>query len=87
MPISAVPDTRSVAGGAVLDIFRRELRDPALVVESEMETGSIDGWDSFANVEILLACETHWGIHFTASEIDGIRSFGDLVRAVEAKLA
>jgi len=52
----------------------------------EMETGSVDGWDSFANVEILLACEARWGIQFSASEIDRIRSFGDLVCAVGAKV-
>ena len=70
----------------VLEIFRRELRDPALEMRPEMETGSVDGWDSFANVEILLACEARWGIQFSASEIDRIRSFGDLVCAVGAKV-
>lgn len=70
----------------VLEIFRRELRNPALDMRPEMETGSVDGWDSFANVEILLACEDRWSIRFSASEIDRIRSFGDLVRAVGAKV-
>jgi acyl carrier protein len=81
-----VPPDSGRIQAEVLEIFRRELRNPALEMRPEMETGSVDGWDSFANVEILLACEAQWGIQFSAAEIDRIRSFGDLVRAVGAKV-
>jgi acyl carrier protein len=71
---------------AVQAIFREQLRDPSLELRPEMETGALEGWDSFANVEILLACEARWGFTFAVAEIDGIRSVGDLARTIEAKL-
>ena len=82
---------RVVTGSAVLrelqEIFRSQLGDPAIELSRELETGSLEGWDSFANVEILLECEAHWKLRFTASEIDSLRSIGDLVSAIEVKLA
>lgn len=71
----------------VQEIFRAQLNDPAIELRPEMRTGALDGWDSFANVEILLACEEKWNIRFKAAEIDELRSVGDLVRAIEAKVA
>jgi acyl carrier protein len=69
------------------EIFRQQLGNPAIELSLEMETGSLDTWDSFANVEILLECELRWSIRFTAAEIDSLRSVGDLVRAIEVKVA
>jgi acyl carrier protein len=71
---------------AVHAIFRDQLGDAASALRPEMQTGALDGWDSFANVEILLACEARWGFTFAVAEIDAIRSVGDLVRTIEAKL-
>jgi acyl carrier protein len=52
-----------------------------------MKTGDIPGWDSFKNVEILLACENKFNIRFRSKEIDSMRTVGDLVAAIELKLA
>jgi acyl carrier protein len=71
---------------AVQEIFREQLADHTLVLDAAMETGALEGWDSFANVEILLACEARWGFTLAAAEIDGIRSVGNLVRAIEARV-
>ena len=70
---------------ALQDIFRDVLRDPGFVPMPEMETGAHPGWDSIANVEILIRCEERWDFEFGTSEIDVIRSFGDLTRAVAAR--
>jgi acyl carrier protein len=78
--------SRSEVMDAVQAIFREQLGDPALDLYPSMETGALEGWDSFANVEILLACEARWGFTLGVAEIDGIRSVGDLVRTIEAKL-
>jgi acyl carrier protein len=50
-----------------------------------MVTGDLPGWDSFKNVEILLACETAFGIQFRSKEIDLIRSVGDLMMMCQTK--
>jgi acyl carrier protein len=67
-------------------IFRRVLRSPNLMLTRDMITGSHPNWDSLANVEILLSCETHWRFEFDMSEIDAIRSFGDLNDVIAARI-
>jgi acyl carrier protein len=67
-------------------IFRRALRTPDLVLTRDMVTGSHPNWDSLANVEILLGCEAHWHFEFDMSEIDAIRSFGDLHDVIVARI-
>lgn len=72
--------------GALQGIFRSLLGNPGIELHPDMKTGELDGWDSFANVEILLACEARWDFRFSAVEIDRVRSVGDLARAIGAKL-
>lgn len=67
-------------------LFRRVLRTPDLALTRDMVTGAHPRWDSFANVEILLGCEERWGFEFDTSEIDSIRSFGDLQDAIVARI-
>lgn len=67
-------------------LFRRVLVAPDLPLHDAMETGAHPNWNSIANVEILIGCEEIWGFEFATSEIDRIRTFGDLVDAVAAKL-
>jgi acyl carrier protein len=52
-----------------------------------MVTGDIPGWDSFKNVEILMACETKFDIRFRSKEINTINSIGDLITMCNQKLA
>jgi acyl carrier protein len=56
-------------------------------VRPEMKTGDLPGWDSFKNVELLMACEELWGFQFSSREIDGMRTLGDVAACIEQKLA
>lgn len=47
--------------------------------------GGLEGWDSFKNVEILIACEDNFNIRFSSQEIDSIASIGSLVQLIEKK--
>ena len=69
----------------ILEVFRKVFNDPNLMISSSMVTGDLPGWDSFKNVEILLACEADLGIRFRSKEMDAIESIGDLIEACEAK--
>jgi len=74
------------AAQGVLEIFQSAFNSPSLKINPQMVTGDIKDWDSFKNVEILLACEARFGIRFRSKEIDAIRSVGDLIAACELKL-
>jgi acyl carrier protein len=70
----------------VLEIFKKLLNNPRIEIQPNMVTGDIPGWDSFKNVELLLACEEALGIRFKSKEIDALKSLGDLIRACESKV-
>ena len=74
------------AKDGVLKVFRETFANPELVLTPAMVTGDIRGWDSFKNVEILLACEAEFDIRFRSKEIDRIRSIGDLMEICQGKL-
>lgn len=71
----------------IFELFREVFKQKDLQLAPEMMTGDIPGWDSFKNVEILLACEETFTIRFRSKEIDQIRSIADLIAMCEQKTA
>ncbi|MCO6417782.1 acyl carrier protein [Siccirubricoccus sp. KC 17139] len=69
--------------GIFRDVF---LRDD-IVLTPTLAAGDVEGWDSFKQIEIILAVETHYGISFRTKELDAMENVGDLVRLVAAKTA
>jgi acyl carrier protein len=63
------------------DVF---LRDD-LTLTAETTANDVDGWDSFKQIEIIMASEEQWKIRFSTRELDAMRSVGDLVRTIAAK--
>ena len=63
------------------DVFLRD--DLMLTAGTERERRP--GWDSFKQIEIIMASEEHWKIRFSTRELDALRSVGDLARIVTAK--
>ena len=70
---------------AIQAIFRTLFRSPQLRIHAAMQTGDLPQWDSFKNVEILLACEAQFKIRFHSKEIDAIRTVGDLIAICNKK--
>jgi acyl carrier protein len=65
------------------DILRDQLDLPALSVTEQTRSDNIDGWDSLATIRIVVAVEEAFGVTFDASEIENIKSVGDLLRGVQ----
>jgi acyl carrier protein len=63
------------------DVF---LRDD-LALTAELNAKDVQGWDSFKQIEIIMASEEHWKIRFSTRELDALRCVGDLVRTIAAK--
>lgn len=63
------------------DVF---LRDD-LVLSPELTAKQVQGWDSFKQIEIIMATEERWSIKFTTRELDNLQSVGDLVGVIAAK--
>jgi acyl carrier protein len=63
------------------DVF---LRDD-LTLSAGMSAKDVAGWDSFKQIEIIMASEEAWKIRFSTRELDELRCVGDLVRTIAAK--
>lgn len=49
------------------------------------KASDIEGWDSMANLNIMLAAERHFQIKFHIDEIERMEKVADLVQAIASK--
>ncbi len=66
-------------------IFRDIFDDESLVVTANTRAADVPGWDSANHLQVILATEMKFGIKFTTTEVESLRSVGDLVRMVQQK--
>jgi acyl carrier protein len=64
------------------EILRDIFEDPDLAVTAETNAKSVPGWDSMAQVKVLMAVEEEFDMRFSSREMDKLRNVGDLVAAV-----
>ena len=67
-------------------VVREVLDDDGVVLTPELTAKDVPGWDSFKQIEIILALEDRHGVKFSSRELDGLHSVGDLARTLLAKL-
>lgn len=70
----------------VQEIFRQVFDDDAAVSPQTGRT-EVDGWDSVAQVKLVLAIEEQFGIQFTEDEVSSIETVGGFLQAIEAHKA
>ncbi|HTZ37872.1 MAG TPA: acyl carrier protein [Stellaceae bacterium] len=63
------------------DVF---LRDD-LVLTPPLSARDVPDWDSFKQIEIIIAVEERFGIKFRTREMDSLNCVGDLVRLIASK--
>ena len=66
-------------------IFRDIFDDSSLVISRDTSALDIEDWDSLAQINIVSACETLFGVKFEIPEIIGLGNVGDLVDTIESK--
>lgn len=64
------------------DVF---LRDVGL--RPDLTAKDVPGWDSFKQIELIVALEERYAIKFHTRELDSLHSVGDLVSVLSAKIA
>ncbi len=63
------------------DVFMRE----DLALTPELTAKDVPGWDSFKQIEIIIAVEEKYGVKFHTRELDSLHNVGDLARVVMSK--
>ena len=71
-------------------IFRKVFGDSSIELRDDMTAPDIDGWDSLAHINLIIAVEREFKIKFATAEIsktkDPDQNIGTLLRTIEGKL-
>ncbi len=63
------------------DVFLREI-----ALRPDLTARDVPGWDSFKQIEIIVALEERYGIKFRTKELDALNNVGDLARVLSEKI-
>jgi len=71
--------------GKLQDIYQDVLDDENIILTFETTADDIEEWDSLSHVQLIITIEKEFGIHFSSSEIQGIRNVGHIVEIISQK--
>ena len=71
----------------VQEIFREVFDDPALLLSDRMTAEDVDGWDSLAHINLIVAIEKRLGVRFATAEISRLKDDGSNVGSLMEVLA
>jgi acyl carrier protein len=67
-------------------IFRDVLDLPDLELASESSATNVDGWDSLAHVNLVVAIEKRYGVKFALGELQGLKNVGEMADLIQKKV-
>lgn len=80
-----------MSSDAILHDLREIMIDVFDIDELELTMATtaedVEEWDSLSHVRLVVAVERKFGFKFKNSEIEGLKTVGDLVTLIEAKKA
>jgi acyl carrier protein len=72
-------------------IFRQVFNDPSIVLRDDMTAADIDGWDSLAHINLIIAVEKGLGIKFATAEISKMKepdqNVGTFIKLIANKVS
>jgi acyl carrier protein len=71
--------------GTLTTIFHDVFLRDDFVLSDEFSAKHVPDWDSFKQIEIIIAVESQFGIKFRTREMDSLNNVGDLVRLIADK--
>ena len=67
-------------------IILNELNLSEFDFKDETTANQVPGWDSFNHINVILAVEKDYNIHFKGLEILRVKNIGELQRLIDSKL-
>jgi acyl carrier protein len=72
------------------EVFRRVFDDDDLSITHATSAADIDGWDSMAHINLIIAAEKKFGVSFSASEIAALgrrgQNVGSMIQLLTSKI-
>jgi len=72
---------------ALTEIFNDVFMADDMKLTPTLSARDVAGWDSFKQIEILVAVEARFGIKLNTKEIDALKNVGDLADVIAKKTA
>jgi len=69
----------------VTEVFREIVDDEDLIITPETNASTIDDWDSYNHINLIVALETRFEVSFTTKEIGSMTCVGDLLSLLDDK--
>jgi len=66
-------------------IFQDILDQPELTLSSESNASNVDGWDSLAHVNLVMAIEQQMRIRFALGELQTLKNVGEMADLIIKK--
>jgi acyl carrier protein len=70
---------------ALGEIFQDVFLTDDIQLRPDLSAKDVAGWDSFKQIDIILAVEEKYRIKLNTRELDSLHNVGDLVRVIAAK--
>jgi len=67
-------------------IFRDVFDQPSLELQPQTNASNVEGWDSLAHINLVMAVESHYKIKFALGELQGLRNVGEMAEMIGRKL-
>jgi len=78
-------DPRQLHDG-LQDVFRSVFDAETLEIRDETTSADVEGWDSLAQINLVVGAEERFGVRFQTAEIRGLKNVGEFKRLIAAKL-
>lgn len=66
-------------------IFQEVFSNPSLQISEVTSAKDVEGWDSFAHINLIVALEEHFGVSFSTAELGKMACVGDLIVLLKQK--
>lgn len=68
------------------DIFRDVFDDDSIVLTDETTASDIEDWDSFAQMNLIVAMEKEFKIKFNVQEINSLKNVGEMISLLQNRI-
>ena len=67
-------------------LMRDVFDNDEVIIDRALTADDVEGWDSLAHIHLIVAVERVFSIRVSASEVHSLRTAGDLIDLVQAKI-
>lgn len=68
------------------EIFRDVFDDESIIISEETTSDDIEDWDSFAQMNLIVAMEKQFGMKFNIKEINSLKNVGEMIELIKARV-